>query len=192
MSFTELEEAIEKPAKLHGVTFEHGLVSQISADVVNRPGALPILQYALKELWRVCIEEAESPEPFLTHKGYEEIGGVKGALDKRATILYESLTTIDQAFARCLFMELVQLGEAGEVTRRCASWDRLEVVADSPQQLQRVVGLLAGSQQRLIITDQNTVEVAHEALLSEWKLLNTWIAENLENIRLSRSLEEDC
>ncbi|MEH2337684.1 nSTAND1 domain-containing NTPase [Nostoc sp.] len=192
MSFAELEEAIEKPAKLHGVNFERGLVSQISADVVNRPGALPILQYALKELWRVCIEEPESPEPLLTHKGYEEIGGVKGALDKRATILYESLTTVDQAFARCLFMELVQLGEAGEVTRRRASWERLEVVADSPQQLQRVIGLLAGSQQRLIITDKNTVEVAHEALLSEWKLLNTWITENLENIRLSRSLEEDC
>ncbi|MEH2013446.1 nSTAND1 domain-containing NTPase [Nostoc sp.] len=192
MSFAELEEAIEKPAKLHGVTFERGLVSQISADVVNRPGVLPILQYALKELWRVCIEEPESPEPLLTHKGYEEIGGVKGALDKRATILYESLTNVDQAFARCLFMELVQLGEAGEVTRRRASWERLEVVADSPQQLQRVVGLLAGSQQRLIITDENTVEVAHEALLSEWKLLNSWIAENLENIRLSRSLEEDC
>jgi WD40 repeat protein/energy-coupling factor transporter ATP-binding protein EcfA2 len=192
MSFSELEEAIEKPAKLHGVTFEHGLVSQISADVVNRPGALPILQYALKELWRVCIEEPESPQPLLTRKGYEEIGGVKGALDKRATILYESLTTIDQAFARCLFMELVQLGEAEEVTRRRASWERLETVADSPQQLQRVVGLLAGSQQRLIITDEKTVEVAHEALLSEWKLLNTWIAENLENIRLSRSLEEDC
>ncbi|MCC5627699.1 caspase family protein [Nostoc sphaeroides CHAB 2801] len=192
MSFTELEEAIEKPAKLHGVTFEHGLVSQISADVINRPGALPILQYALKELWRVCIEEPESPEPLLTRKGYEEIGGVKGALDKRATILYESLTTIDQAFARCLFMELVQLGEAGEVTRRRASWDRLDAISDSPQQLQRVVGLLAGSQQRLIITDEKTVEVAHEALLSEWKLLNTWIAENLENIRLSRSLEEDC
>ncbi|MBD0390345.1 MAG: ATP-binding protein, partial [Nostoc sp. C3-bin3] len=192
MSFTELEEAIEKPAKLHGVTFERGLVSQISGDVVNRPGALPILQYALKELWRVCIEEPESPQPLLTRKGYEEIGGVKGALDKRATILYESLTTVDQAFARRLFMELVQLGEAGEVTRRRASWERLEAISDSPQQLQRVVGLLAGSQQRLIITDEKTVEVAHEALLSEWKLLNTWIAENLENIRLSRSLEEDC
>ncbi|WP_448266829.1 nSTAND1 domain-containing NTPase [Nostoc sp. DSM 114159] len=192
MSFPELEEAIEKPAKLHGVTFEHGLVSQIAADVINRPGALPILQYALKELWRVCIEEPESPQPLLICKGYEEIGGVKGALDKRATILYESLTTIDQAFTRRLFMELVHLGETGEVTRRRASWERLEAISDSPQQLQRVVGLLAGSQQRLIITDEKTVEVAHEALLSEWKLLNTWIAENLENIRLSRSLEEDC
>ncbi|NJR76910.1 MAG: hypothetical protein HC773_31955 [Scytonema sp. CRU_2_7] len=192
MSFTELEEAIEKPANLHGVTFERGLVSQIAQDVINRPGALPILQYALKELWRVCIEKPESPEPFLTHKGYEEIGGVKGALDKRATILHQSLTSVDQEFVRRLFMELVQLTESGEVTRRRASWNRLEAVADSQPQMQRVVGLLAGSQQRLIITDANTVEVAHEALLSEWKLLNSWIAENQENIRLGRSLDEDC
>ncbi|MEH2182948.1 nSTAND1 domain-containing NTPase [Nostoc sp.] len=192
MSFSELEEAIEKPAKLHGVNFEHGLMSQIMNDVVTRPGALPILQYALKELWRVCIEEPESPEPLLTRKGYEEIGAVKEALDKQATNWYQGLMPLNQAFARRLFMELVQLSETGEVTRRRANWERLESVADSPQQLQNVVGALAGSEQRLIITDQNTVEVAHEALLSEWKLLNSWIAENLENIRLSRSLEVDC
>ncbi|MEH2439677.1 nSTAND1 domain-containing NTPase [Nostoc sp.] len=193
MSFAELEEAIAKPAKLHGVNFEHGLVSQITNDVVTRPGALPILQYALKELWRVCIEEPELPQQLLTRKAYEEIGAVKGALDKRATILYQNLPTLeDQAFARSLFMELVHLGETGEVTRRRATWKKLEAIADSPQQLQRVVESLAGSGGRLIITDKDTVEVAHEALLSEWKLLNTWIAENLENIRLSRSLEEDC
>ncbi|WP_017318320.1 nSTAND1 domain-containing NTPase [Mastigocladopsis repens] len=192
MSLVELEQAIEKPAQLHGVTFEPGLVSLISQDIVGQPGALPLLQYALKELWRVCIEEPESSEPLLTCKGYEEIGGVKGALDKRATLLYQSLTNVDQTFVRRLFMELVQLGEALEVTRRRASWERLQAIADSPQQLQRVVGLLAGSQQRLIITDASTVEVAHEALLSEWKLLNTWIAENRENIRISRILEEDC
>lgn len=192
MSPTELEEAIEKPAQLHGVAFELGLVSQIATDVINRPGALPILQYALKELWRVCIEETESPAAILTHRGYAEIGGVKGALDKRATIIYQSLSEVDQEFARRLFMELVQLSDTGEVTRRRADWERLRAIADSLQQSQRVVELLAGSQQRLIITDENTVEVAHEALLTEWKLLNNWIEENRENIRISRSLEEDC
>ncbi|BDI20403.1 hypothetical protein ANSO36C_62050 [Nostoc cf. commune SO-36] len=191
MSFAELQEAIEKPANLHGVTFEHGLVSQIAQDIIGQPGALPLLQYALKELWRVCIE-AESPQPLLTHIGYEEIGGVIGALDKRATILYQSFTTVDQKFVQSLFMELVQLSKSGGVTRRRVSWERLAAISDSPQQLQRVIGLLADSQQRLIITDEKTIEVAHEALISEWKLLNSWIAKDLENIRLHRSLEEDC
>jgi hypothetical protein len=40
--------------------------------------------------------------------------------------------------------------------------------------------------------DENTVEVAHEALLCQWKLLSEWIEEDLENIRISRRLERAC
>lgn len=192
LGIEELPEAIEKPAELHGVQFERGLVSQIAQDVAGQPGALPLLQYALKELWRVCIEKPELPEPLLTKKGYEEIGGVQGALENRANVIYQSLSDGDRTFVRKLFMELVQLGEGKEVTRRRADWDRLRAIADSPEQLDRVIGLLAGSQQRLIIVDENTVEVAHEALLCRWKLLSDWIEEDQENIRISRRLEVAC
>lgn len=187
---SELEEAIKEPASLHGVKFERGLISQIADDVDQEPGALPLLQYALKELWRVCIEKPDSPEPHLTAKGYEQIGGVKGALENRANLLYQSFSSTDQLFVYQMFMELVQLGEENTVTRRRTSWERLEAEADSIDQLRRVVELLAG--QRLIVTDENTVEVAHEALLTEWTLLRGWIEENRENIRLSRLLETEC
>ncbi|MEG4912445.1 nSTAND1 domain-containing NTPase [Microcoleus sp. B7-D4] len=192
LGIEELPEAIEKPAELHGVKFERGLVSQIAQDVAGQPGALPLLQYALKELWRVCIEKPESPEPLLTKKGYDEIGGVQGALENRANVIYQSLGDGDRTFVRKLFMELVQLGEGTEVTRRRADWDRLRAIGDSPEQLERVIGLLAGAQQRLIIVDENTVEVAHEALLCRWKLLSDWIEEDQENIRISRRLEIAC
>ncbi len=191
LSRRELEEAIEKPASLHGVKFEGGLVSQIVEDVKNQPGALPLLQYALSELWRVFCLQDSSSEPLLTWKDYEKIGGVKGALNNRSTLVYRSLSTDNQAFVRRLFMELVQVSEGQEVTRRRATWEELETVADSPEQLQQVVGLLANQQQRLIITDANTVEVAHEALLSEWTLLRSWIEENRESLRLRRYLEAD-
>lgn len=192
LGIEELPEAIEKPAELHGVKFERGLVSHIAQDVAGQPGALPLLQYALKELWRVCIEKPASPEPLLTKKGYEEIGGVQGALENRANVIYQSFSDGDRTFVRKLFMELVQLGEGKEVTRRRVDWDRLRAIADSPEQLQRVIGLLAGAQQRLIIVDENTVEVAHEALLCRWKLLSDWIEEDLENIRICRRLEIAC
>ncbi|MCL1464728.1 caspase family protein [Argonema galeatum] len=190
LSRQELENAIEEPASLHGVKFERGLISQIADDVNDQPGALPLLQYALKELWRVCIEKPDSPEPRLTLKGYKEIGGVKGALENRANLLYQSFSSTDQLFVRQMFMELVQLGEENLVTRRRASREKLEANADSIDQLRRVVGLLAD--QRLIVTDEDTVEVAHEALLTEWNLLRGWIEENRENIRLSRLLEAEC
>ena len=192
LGIEELPEAMEKPAELHGVKFERGLVLHIAQDVAGQPGALPLLQYALKELWRVCIEKPESPEPLLTKKGYDEIGGVQGALENRANVIYQSLSEGDRIFVRKLFMELVQLGEGKEVTRRRVDWERLRELADSPEQLERVIGLLAGSQQRLIIVDENTVEVVHEALLSQWKLLSGWIEEDRENIRISRRLEIAC
>ncbi|MBW3586340.1 MAG: caspase family protein, partial [Cyanobacteria bacterium 0813] len=192
LGIEELPEAIKKPAELHGVKFERGLVSHIAQDVAGQPGALPLLQYALKELWRVCIEKPESPEPLLTKKGYEEIGGVQGALENRANVIYQSFSDGYRIFVRKLFMELVQLGEGKEVTRRRVDWDRLRAIADSPEQLEQVIGLLAGAQQRLIIVDENTVEVAHEALLCRWKLLSNWIEEDQENIRIGRRLEVAC
>lgn len=188
----ELEEAIEKPAELQGVKFERGLVLDIARDVAGQPGALPLLQYALKELWGVCIEKPESPEPLLTKKGYEEIGGVQGDLENRANLIYKRLSDGDRVFVRKLFMELVQLGEEEKVTRRPVDWDRLEVIADSPQQLQRVIEQLAGAQQRLIITGEKTVEVVYEALLSQWKLLRDWIEDDRENIPMGRRLEIAC
>ena len=187
-----LEEAIHKPAEQQGVAFEPGLVSQIAEDVVDRPGALPLLQYALMKLWQACIEDKPAPQPLLTWQGYEEIGRVQGALDRRATTLYRSLKPADQSFVRRLFMELVELGEGQEATRHRADWNRIAAQADSPEQLQRVKELFSSPQQRLIVTDEKTVEVTHEALFSEWQLLKGWIAENRENIRQSRSLAQSC
>ncbi len=187
----ELEEVIEKPADKHGVTLERGLVPQIIADVMNQPGGLPLLQYALAELWRVCITESP-PNSQLTCRGYEQIRGVKGALEKRANDLYQNLAPADKVFVRRLFLALVQLGEAKEVTRRRASWQELEVSADSQEQLLRVTRQLASQEQRLIITDEKTVEVAHEALLSEWRRLKEWIEQDRENLRVSRRLEAEC
>ncbi|HEY9859166.1 MAG TPA: caspase family protein, partial [Candidatus Obscuribacterales bacterium] len=192
LTLLELTEASEKPASLHGVTFESGLVSQIANDVVDRPGALPLLQYALTELWRVCIEEVESAQPCLTWHGYREIGGVKGALEKRADLLYLSFSPEDQAFVRRLLLELVQIGEGQEFMRRRASWEDLRAIADSPEQLDRVTRRLSDQQQRLIITSDKTVEVAHEALFSEWKLLHDWIEESREDIQINRRLEAAC
>ncbi|HEY9811105.1 MAG TPA: caspase family protein [Halomicronema sp.] len=188
----ELEEAIEKPATKHGVDFEWGLVGEIIGDVVDQAGALPLLQYALAELWRVCVSNSKEAKPQLARECYKNIGGVGGALEKRADELYHNLEQSDKKLVQKLFLELVQLGEGKEVTRRRATWEDLEIIADSTEQLERVTRQLAGQQQRLIITDEDTVEVAHEALLTEWRLLVNWIEENRESLRLGRRLKSEC
>jgi WD40 repeat protein/energy-coupling factor transporter ATP-binding protein EcfA2 len=200
LSREELQEAITKPAQLHSVTFEPGLVSQMAEDVARQPGALPLLQYALRELWRVCIEESEIPQSCLTWQGYEKIGRVTGALETQANLTYESfISEADKDFVRKLFLELVELSNDGEtVTRRRVTKSSLEAIADSLEQLDRVVGKLAKLRLIVVTTEkkgegefQTYAEVTHEALLSKWELLKGWIAENRENIRLERRFEAD-
>jgi len=182
----ELEQSITCPAALHGVSFEPGLVSQIIDDVINQPGAMPLLQYALLQLWNDCISPDRGSR-LLTLQSYDGIDGVKGALQRWADQFYTSLFPTDQTFVRELISELVQIGDGNEVTRRRASWERLRSIATSPEQLDRIIGRLVN--QRLLVADDKTVEVAHEALLSESKLIQGWIEENRDNIRLQQRLE---
>lgn len=198
LTLQQLQEAIIKPAQLHGVEFEHGLALRIAEDAIDRPGALPLLQYALRELWRVCIEESDSPQPLLTWEGYQKIGRVGGALVNRANNLYDSASESDQVLARRLCLELVEIGEGEAVTRRRVARESLEAIADSPEQLDNILRGLA--RHRLIVLNtykkaeneyEACVEVAHEALLSQWGLLKGWIEENRDAIRLERRFEAD-
>ena len=108
----EFERAIRAPAERVGVLFEKGLVPAVIADVVDQPGALPLLQYALTELF----ERREGR--MLTSKAYQSIGGVLGALGRRAEEVYDSLSEDGKNAARQLFLRLVALGEGTEDTRR--------------------------------------------------------------------------
>lgn len=186
---TDLENSITRPAALHGVNFERGLVARIVNDVINQLGAMPLLQYALAQLWDSCISP-NGVSRLLTIQSYDAIEGVKGALQRWADQFYTNLSPADQDFVRELISELVQIGDGGEVTRRRAPWERLRAIASSQDQLERIIGRLV--YQRLLVADDKTVEVAHEALLSESKLIKGWIEENREDIRLQQRLEIYC
>ena len=78
MTRNELREAIVKPGEAAQVGFEPGLVDRILNDVQERPGSLPLLQFALREMW------ARLKTPLMTHADYDALGGVEGALAQRA------------------------------------------------------------------------------------------------------------
>jgi WD40 repeat protein/energy-coupling factor transporter ATP-binding protein EcfA2 len=191
LSSQEMVEAIEKPAKQHGVELEPGLVPQMIADVGDEPGSLPLLQFALTKLWETCIH-SNSP-PLLTWQGYAAIGGVSGALEQHADAVYQILHPSDRAFIRdTLVRELVAVPDNLDqaATRRRVRWERLKAIAPA-EQVDRVLNRTL-IPERLLVANEDTVEVAHEALLSKSKLLKTWIDNNREAIRLSHRLETDC
>lgn len=190
----ELERAIVGPAERVGLQLEPGLVTAILHDVSDQPGALPLLQYALTELF----EKRDGHT--LTKKAYAEVGGVLGALGRRAEEVFASLDTDGQALARQLFLRLVTLGEGVEDTRRRVLRAELESLSTKDtkkheENLSVLRGLIeVFGKHRLLSFDRDpvtrgpTVEVAHEALLHEWPRLREWLSESRADVRLQRQL----
>jgi serine/threonine protein kinase/WD40 repeat protein len=185
MSPEELERAIVAPAERAGLAVEPRLLAAMIADVVDRPGALPLLQFTLTEL----AERRE--DGVLTLVGYRGIGGVSGALARRAEQLFEGMNEAGRDACRQVFLRLVTVGEGNDDTRRRVRRSELQPLADA----RTLDGVLdAFGRHRLLSFDRDpatrepTVEIAHEALLGAWDRLSGWIDEARDDIRTQRRL----
>jgi len=182
----ELEQAIRGPAERVGVRPEPGLVAELIADVAHQPGALPLLQYALTELFEHRNEDR------LTLSAYRQIGGIAGALSARADRIYESTEPHGRRATKQLFLRLVALGEGRQDTRRRVPRSELDALDVDQEAIERAVNDFAGH--RLLTFDREpstrepTVEIAHEALLSAWERLRTWVDDAREDLRQERGL----
>ena len=185
----ELRESITVPARLVGLEFEPGLVDRILSDVGSEPGRLPLVEFALTEIW----QRREGRR--LTNQAYDEIEGVSGALARRAEAEFARLNPEEQTGAQRLFSRLVRVAkpdEAGEDTRQRTELSEADTLA------KRVAKRLADA--RLLVTGSEagtgtiSVEVAHEVLIRNWERLRGWLNEDREFLlwrqRLSGLLAE--
>ena len=181
----ELMQAICRPAENIGVALEPELTTAIVTEVNEQPGALPLLQFALTEVFE------NRQDNMLTLDAYHTIGGVRGALARQADAVFTRLQPQKQATARQLFLRLVTLGEGVEDTRRRVLQSELLTIGNG-QTMQQVID--AFDRSRLLTFDHDpvtrgpTVEVAHEAILREWGQLREWLDESRDAVRLQRLL----
>ena len=182
----ELEQAIRGPVERVGVRPEPGLVAEMIADVAHQPGALPLLQYALTELFERRNEDR------LTLTAYQELGGITGALSARAERIFEATDHQGRRATKQTFLRLVTLGEGRQDTRRRVARSELDALDVERESIDIVVDTFG--RHRLLTFDREpstrepTVEIAHEALLSAWGRLRTWIDDAREDLRLERGL----
>lgn len=167
MNRDELQTAIVSPAEKLGVSIEEGLINTILNDIEGQPGNLPLLEFALTQLW------TKQTNGSLTYQAYEEIGGVEKALANHSEAVYASLLETDKQRAQRVFIQLVNPGEGTEDTRRLAT--REEVKEENWD----LVTNLASA--RLVVTNRHdatgleTVEIVHEALIRSWERLQQWM-----------------
>jgi hypothetical protein len=146
-----------------------------------------LLSHALLETW------GRRRGRTLTLSGYTATGGVRGAIAETAeAVYYDQLEPNQRQIARQIFLRLTELGGDSSTadTRRRASFNELVTHPEEAELVQGVLLTLADA--RLITTEQETAEVAHEALIREWPTLRGWLEENREALRLHRRLTEAC
>ena len=192
MTDDELRRAIDRPARLAGLEPEPGLVELLVDDIRGRAGALPLLQFALQEVWR------RRDDYRLTIRTYREIGGIEGALQRKADAVYGGFTDEQKELCRRVFLRLVQPGEGSEDTRRRASLR--ELLPDDPAQagaVRAIIDRLSDPESRLLTTErqqtasgEGTLEVAHEALIRGWPQLRKWIETDRAGLRTHLRLAE--
>jgi WD40 repeat protein/DNA-binding SARP family transcriptional activator len=182
----ELEQAIRGPAERVGIRPEPGLVAEMIADVAHQPGALPLLQYALTELFERRDEDR------LTLIAYQELGGITGALSARAERIFEAMDQQGRRVTKQTFLRLVTLGEGRQDTRRRVARTELDALDVDQEAIDIVVDTFG--RHRLLTFDREpatrepTVEIAHEALLSAWGRLRSWIDDARGDLRQERGL----
>jgi len=190
MALAEVFDAVQKPATAAGLTFDEGLAADLVFEVREQPGSLPLLQFALDQLYKGRTDR------HLTRSAYGAIGGVRGALAKHAEAVYAGLPSdADRTLARALFLRLIEPGATEQDTVRRRA-ERAELtLADSSQteRLRTVADTFVD--ERLLVTnrtgDVETLEVAHEALIREWERLGSWLHEAREDVLLQKKISAD-
>ena len=174
MAREDLRAAIVEPANRTGLEFEHGLIERILDDLTRQPGALPLLAFALAELWH--HREGTS----IAHAAYTRIGGVAGAIARRAEAQFNSLSRTERAVALSAMSRLVHVSRTGEVGDTLQS-----VLLSEFTQTERTV-ISAFAEARLLVLDsaspsiQQRVQLSHEALIHHWDRLRCQIDSDRE------------
>jgi tetratricopeptide (TPR) repeat protein len=183
-STDSLRRLIEYPARLAGLNFEQkdgvSLSDRILTDATAHAELLPLVSYVLRELF-----ERRAPTGIMTFAAYEQLGGVEGALAKRAESVFNSLPAVVQADLPAVLRALVSVSgdEEESVVRQ-----RVPLASFPPDGPARIL-VDRFVTERFLITDRAadgtpTVALAHEALLRLWNRASQWIAENREFLRV--------
>lgn len=138
MTHEQLHDAIVRPAELSGGAFDPGLAEELTTQTPGRPGALPLLEYTLLELWK-----SKTPDGTMTWQAFHDLGGVEGGLARRADDILKRYDASQQAALRAVLLRLVQPGEGVADTRRRVWLDDLVPAGSSTVALQTLLKPLA-------------------------------------------------
>ena len=177
MSEAELRLVVTGPAAEASLVVEPALVEAVVAELRDEAGGglgsgvLPLMSQAMAATWQY----REGSE--LTLRGYRRAGGVADAVNRGAQAAYDALTSGQQDAARLVFTQLTVITADGRFARRrCRRADLSPPGSPMAADIDAVIDVF--SAQRLLVLGEDSVEIAHDALLQAWKQLRDWLGDD--------------
>jgi WD40 repeat protein len=183
MTAGQVRDAVVRPALLARAEVAEGLVALLLADLgpadreghaAYEAGALPLLSHAMLATWE------HSRGGTLAVADYEASGGIRNALTQTAEQAYESLTGGQRRLARQLFLRLVHVADGVPPSRTSVALGDLPG-RDQAGDAETVLATFVG--ERMITVDADAAQITHDALLTAWPRLRTWIEDAAEELR---------
>lgn len=194
MTSAELRSAMEQQAAAAGLRFEADVSRRVLDDVEGEPGAMPLLQHALRELW------SRRHGAWLRADEYDAMGGIRQAIARTADCFYEQRDDRGQELVRHIFTRLTRIdvesavAEGRRDTRQRITWEELIPSRQNREDVVRLVHELA-DERLVVITAAGTceeVEVTHEALIQYWPRLRKWLDEDQSMLRQREILRREA
>jgi len=166
-----LRRIIERQARDLGVQLDPELVSRLLDDAYREPGALPLLQETLCQLW----EKRHSQ--LLALRDYEALGdgartGLAFAVERHADFVFATLTPRQKTIAFRILLRLVNFGEGRADTRRQQPRDALRSAREAAAEFDATLQGLVDQRLVTVTGDDRRgdvrVDLAHEVLIQAW------------------------
>jgi WD40 repeat protein/energy-coupling factor transporter ATP-binding protein EcfA2 len=177
------EEVVRRPLERAGAAIEPSLLERLLNDVGNDLDQLPVLQHCLLRLWEAA--NRSSPVPPRRHlklEHYRAVGGIAGALSQHADEILASLPGHDLSVEQ-VFRSLSEVDKERRATRRALPFRQLLAETGVAELALRTVldrfraddcsFLVPSLSAVTVLSNENRIDVGHEALLRRWDRIST-------------------
>jgi len=191
LSRAQLEQAITGPGRVFGGDVAPEVVNEMINVIAGDPDQLPILQHALARMWDEA-QKRQPNSPTITRADLLATGGIAGALSRHANAILADLALESADFvspAKVLFRTITERGtpeSGGRDTRRPVRLPRIAEIAERQwQEFVSVIAAFACEGVNFLVHGEPLdaeaiIDIAHEALIRQWRQLQDWVADEAE------------
>jgi WD40 repeat protein len=192
----EKKQAILGPVSVKDGKIDDKLVQEILNDVGDNTDALPIMQHALMRTWDYWQRNGDSDRLDISH--YEAIGGMKKALSVHANEVFNELNEKQKKICEKIFKTITEKGDEGRGVRRPTRLKDIAIIANAPiEEVTEVVDHLRMPGKTLLmppytvrLNENSIIDISHESLMRIWVMLNKWVDEEAESVKMYLRLAE--